>query len=690
MAIGPLAQGRGPEQESFAQHADGLLLVANGIDSVLRWDGLTDLAETAGVVAPTVAPTLTASGVGTISGQYFAYTRWLDRYRNVSNLSPLGGPITATAKGTITYTNVQAPTDPKVVTRQILRNTAGQTAVFYVDVETTNLALTTFASTKTDTLLQAEEAVSLLDEDSRPLANLHGVPPTDRSVVAAHLDRMFLAGENVVTKGSVALTSGSPTVTGAGTGWRSTLAGRFLWVSGATKPYEILSVDATNQTLTLTENYAGTTNPYALYAIRPALPRRRIVQFSEAGLPESWPATNAISVQEDSDEITALMPMGSFIYILCRRNTYRLTFQESPLKDGFVFFANARGCVNHRCWALAGDSAFLMDEQGCYFMGASGEVEEISGPIQDLFETSPLPPGLSNRPRIQWSASRHFHAVWEPVSGLMRWFVTLSGQGRPRHALVFDAARKGWWLEEYPWTITSSTEFRLANSPRIALGGPRANLLLQGQRTLDLVSPQSGTVRGVATSASPTSLTDTLASFSSSLVGAPLVIVDGEGRGQQRIITQVSSTTLTIDVPWTKLPDATSAYQCGGISWRYRTGWFRFAENENENPRRLEITFQPTLAPCTLDARLYYDRSTDPVEWGSTYSSDDASGFSSEGGSPYLVANLAKLIGFVQRRLDGKREHYLDGPRFLQVELAGVSNQDLILIHGIRLDGVNN
>ncbi len=690
MPIGPLAEGRGPEQESFAQHADGLLLIANGIDPVLRWDGLTDEAETAGVVAPTVAPTLTPSGVGTIEGAYYGYTRWLDRYRNVSNLSPLGGPVTATANGTITYTNVEAPTDDKVTIRQILRNTAGQTAVFYVDVETTDLAATTFASVKTDTLLQAEEAVSLLDEDSRPLANLHGVPPDDRSVVAAHLDRMFLAGEVTVTRGSVALTNGSPTVTGAGTEWRETLAGRFLWVSGATKPYEIQGVDEALQTLTLTENYLGATNPYALYAIRPALPRRRVVQFSEAGEPESWPATNAISVQEDSDEITALMPLGSFLYILCRRNTYRLTFQESPLKDGFVFFASARGCVNHRCWALAGDAAYLMDEEGCYYMGPSGQVEEISGPVQDLFETSPLPPGLTTRPRIQWSASRHFHAVWEPVSGLMRWFVTLSGQGRPRHALVYDAARKGWWLEEYPWPIASSAEFRLANSPRIALGGHRANVLLQGQRALDLANPQSGTVRGTATSASPTSLTDTLASFSSSLVGSPLVVVDGAGRGQRRIITQVDTTTLTIDVPWTTLPDATSAYQCGGISWRYRTGWFRFADNENENPRRLEITFQPTLAPCTLDARLYYDRSTDPVEWGSTYSSDDASGFSSEQGSPHLVADLAKAIGFVQRRLDGRRETYADGPRLVQVELSGVSNQDLVLIHGVRLDGANN
>lgn len=688
MPIGPLATGRGGEQESFAQHADGLLLVANGIDAVLRWDGLTDQAETAGVAPPTVAPTLTPSGSGSITGTYYGYVRFLDRYRNVSNLSPLGGPITASSNGTITYTGVQAPTEAKVVYRQILRNTAGQTLVFYVDVETTDLVTTTFPSTRTDSDLQAQEAVALLDEDSRPLANRNGVPPTDRAVIAAHLDRMFMAGEAVVTRGSVAVTNGSATVTGAGTGWRTTLAGRFLWVSGATKPYEIASVNVTNQTLTLTENFAGATNPYSLYAIRPALPRRRIVEFSEAGKPESWSAFNAISVQEDSDEITALMPLGSFLYILGRRSSYRLTFQEDPLKDGFVFPANTRGCVNHRCWATAGEVAFLMDEEGCYAFSVGGQVQDISSPVQDLFEAGPLPPGLPTRPRIQWSASRHFHCVWEPVSKLVRWFVTLSGQGRPRHALVYDTVRGGWWLEEYPWTIASSTEFRFSGTPRIALGGHRANLMLQGQRTLDFANPQSGSVRGAATSASPTSLTDALARFSSSSVGAPLVIVAGTGRGQRRTITQVDSTTLTVDIPWTTVPDSTSTYQVGGVSWRYRTGWFRYADIENENPRRLELTFQPTRSACTLDARLYHDRSLEPIEWGTTFTTEESGGFSSEQGSPFLVADLSKPIGFVQKRLDGFREHYIDGPRYLQVELAGVSNSDLVSIHGVVLDGV--
>jgi hypothetical protein len=670
--------------DSFAQHADGLLLAANGIDPVLRWDGLSADAEAAGVAAPASAPSLSASGAGSVTGSYSAYVRFVDRLGNVSNLSPVSAELTASSASTVTYSSVPTPQEPKVARRQLLRNTAGQARTFYVDVDTDDLTGGTFSSTRADAELSAQEGVALLDEESRPLANRHGVPPDDRAVLAAHLDRVFLAGEEVYDRGCVALTAGGASVSGFGTEWPANLAGRFLWADGADRAYEIASVDAASQTLTLAEGYGGATDPYAAYAIRPALPRRRLVQFSEAGLPESWPAANAVSVQEDSDEITALMPMGSFLYILGRRHCYRLTFQQSPLDDGFVFYVGGRGCVNNRCWAVVDESAYLLDEAGVYAFQGGREAEDVSAPIQDLFETG----AARGRPyRIQWAASRWFHCVYDPGEKVVRWFVTLSGQGVPRHAICYDLARRAWWVEEFPFPVGASCAFRLAGEPRVALGGPGGQVCVMSQGSLDLADAEAGTVRGTATASGPRSLTDSSASFAAGLAGATVRIVSGEGKGQARRVRGNDSVTLEVDVPWARRPDATSGYQVGGVQWKYRTGWFRFAPSEEDAPRRLEVIFEPVSSPCTMDARVYYDRSRDPVGWGFSYTSEEAMGFASTDGEADLVADLTKPIGLVQRRLDWRKEFYIDGPRLVQVELAGVAGAGPVTLYGVQIDG---
>src|SRR5262245_52022589 len=100
--------------DSYAQSPDGLLLIANGIDSVLRWDGFAAEAEAAGVVAPTQTVSLAAADTGTITGDYYAYVRYMDRYGNVSDLSPIAGPVTAQSNATIHYSGIPTPTQARV------------------------------------------------------------------------------------------------------------------------------------------------------------------------------------------------------------------------------------------------------------------------------------------------------------------------------------------------------------------------------------------------------------------------------------------------------------------------------------------------------------------------------------------------------------------------------------------------
>lgn len=741
----------------FAQSPEGVLIITSGFDPVLRWDGLEDQAERAGLRAPAAALTLSGSGKGGIVGTYQGYVRFLDRFGNVSNLSPVSADYTAqestgTITGatnaapivitsashglttgarveiegvggngaandiwdvtvidgnrfslndsvgtgsysgggvwragvlTITYTNVATSSEPKVVRRQLLRNTAGQAITYYVDVDTEDLSGTTFHSTRLDTDLLAQESVALFDDDDFPIANAHDPPPDTKAYVANHINRLFYAGEVEYREGNVAVTFGSASVTGIGTEWTEVLPGRFLYVSGATKRYEVLAMDVPNQTLTLTEPYGSATQPYADYAIRPADVERRTVYYSESGQPESVPPFNALTLPDDGDLFTGLMPKDSWLYFLERRHIYRMTARTDPKKDGFVFLAMNRGCVNHRCWVVVEDRCFMLDEAGVHTWAGGEEAESISQPIADFFD------GSNREWRINWKNKRFFHAAHHPPSEIIKWFVAFSGDYLPRHALCFEYRSKKWWIEEYPFPVGCSALGRFNGQPVVYLGTEARRVWMAEQGTLDVADAGRGTVRGTATGAGPLTLTDAAASFDTSLANVPVVVVEGRGKGQLRRVVSATATALTVSQPWLILPDSTSVYQVGGVPWRYRTGWFRFKNPREQNtPRRIEVLFQPCEEAATLDLRQYFDRSDVARVQKITRRPQEHDGVGTAKDRAEIEADLTRSSGFVQYRHDNTKEEYTDGPRFIRWELGGVQNADRVEVFQVSLDGV--
>jgi hypothetical protein len=271
---------------SFAESPEGLLYYADGFGPVLRWDSFAYQMEEAGVAAPAAAPTLTSgSGRGGLLGSYRAYVRFVDRFGNVSDLSPIStaadvqvpgasgvtgasntSPISITSTGhTLTtgarvtisgvlgnvaangtwditvvdsdhftldgsvssgaytsggtyvtgadevhYTNVPVTNDPQVRRKQLLRNTPGQLATFYVDIDTTELSTTAFDSHRDDDDLSAQVAVPILDPGTGDdIANVHARPPQDKPLIAHHQGRVFYAGDVEYAEGAVAVTYGS-------------------------------------------------------------------------------------------------------------------------------------------------------------------------------------------------------------------------------------------------------------------------------------------------------------------------------------------------------------------------------------------------------------------------------------------------------------------------------------------------
>jgi hypothetical protein len=581
----------------------------------------------------------------------------------------------------VVYQTVPVPEEPKVARRQILRNLDGNADVFYVDIDTTDLTSTTFLSALDDDTLSGREAVPLMAGGEIPYMARYAPPPSHKSVLAGHQGRIFAAADVTISAGNVIPSLKSRVVVGVGTDWRATFAGRFLYVTGATRPYEIASVDEGRQEITLVDPYADVAPPYATYAIRSAPGERKLVYYSEPALPEAWPPWNAFSVPEDNDEIVGLMVKSSFLYILERRHIYRFTHQDEP-SEGMAFLSVNRGCVNGRSWVQVDNVAYLLDEAGIHSFDGDQAAEPISQPIQTIFQSDGALGGLS----VDWSADRTlWHAAHDPVRDTIRWFVTMSGYGRIFHAICYDYRRRRWWIEQFPYAVTSSCTGTLGYR-RSIVGSDARRVLVLSEGSLDVVGDE-GPYRGTATSADHLSLTDSAASFPANLSGVPVSITEGTGRGQQAMISDNTSITLNFVDPMPVAPDPTSVYQVGGVNWSWRSGWFRFTPDESSNPRDIAVTYNPTSGPATLDVQVFYDHSDVPQDWAYGVSQD---GVVIVDGDPNLTISLQSRSyrsGWSQQRFGGHSDEYAYGPKFVSVMLAGVQGSESVRVFQVDISG---
>lgn len=739
---------------SFAETPGGLLLLANGIDPMLKWDGLSAAASTAGVKPPAVAVELGGTGLGYIAGKLVAYSRFIDADGNPSDLSPVsnlvdcgrdgfiqdinyvssvgqpivrsrghglatgdvlaidgvlgiptvngqwtvtvidednfgivglvvtsgfyvGGGVWTMGIKTILYGAVPVPVEAKVARRQILRNLSGIADTLYVDIDTEDLVTTAFASQATDAILATGIAVPLtFGDDDLPFANRNGVPPSHKSVIASHKGRIYATADASYSVGHVEPVFNSTQVQGVQTVWRSTLVGRVMYISGATTFYEIVGVDEGNQVITLGSPYRDKPVPYALYVIRPDSAERRLVYYSEPGLAESWPAYNALAIPETNDDIIGLLSLGQYLYILERRNIHRLTFQGDP-QDGYTFLSATRGSLNDRTYAVADGATYFLDEIGIHKFDGQ-QSHPISLPIQNLFQSD----GSSDY-RVDWVADQSFwHAAHDPIRDTIRWFVNMVGYSDLWFAISYNYRTDRWWLEQYPNSISASTNATFGGRRSLA-GTDARRVLCLGEGAYDGVDG-TGTLYGTATASDSDSLTDSTASFGA-VESAPITIVDGTGVGQTRVIAAVTATSVTIVEPWDTVPDTTSVYQIGGIPWRWRSGWFRFINAEEDTARDAEIVFAPTTLPSWLSMYLYFDQSVTPRAWSRSINQD---GVRTTEGDPRITVNLNTEVGWARQRISGHSGTYSYGDTFVSVEMRGCQSGEPVRVSQVVLNDI--
>jgi hypothetical protein len=579
-----------------------------------------------------------------------------------------GGASWTKGRGTVTYGNLgTAFPDSRAVTIQIFRTKPGDATVAYLDYESGTHPTNTQASTKTDDDLG--EAVVITDLADRDLAvNYYTQPPAYKRFLTHCNGRMVAAGDPIYTAGIVKVTNGSPTVTGYNTAWTSDLVDRYLWVEGADKAYLIDAVGGAG-TLTLAENYDGTSSNFARYGIRAETGERRTLHWSQAGLSEAWnPLDNAVTLPEDAQagEITGLFTHQRWVLVTAEDRIWRFSYLQEPENDGFTAFGPGRGCVNNRCVVIADDMVYMLDRRGVFAVNGN-DVRPISDAIQNVFD-----PQSDSPVRVQWAYKDQFHMVFDQENDTVLCFVSLSG-GPPRHALAYRRAREKWDVLEFPVPMLSSCVGRLSGRRQVFCGTSARRVVAVGNGQLD-GGPFNGTTRGTVTNAGIFYIDDSAATFDLSAIGSCVRIVEGRGAGQWRLVTAVAATRFTVNQPWSVMPDTTSVYQLGGVEWLWRTGWFAWDRSDAHEPRALEVQFDPRSADSTLRAEVFRDRSLSPEVFRVTVAADDNDGVGIEDGDSVLAIDPTKSNGFVRQRLDGNADSNADGERLVQVQLGGVTN----------------
>jgi hypothetical protein len=682
--------------DSFAQSSDGVELIANGIDPVLRWDGYSTVATPAGVTAPTAALTLAASGVGAINGQYFGWVRFVDSFGNVSNLSPISAQANAINASTFTYTNVPVPTQSTVVRRQLIRNTNGSIGadnpqhladvnVAYVDIDTTDLGSTTFTSTRLDPNLATQESV---DIDVASIIN--GVPPDYKPFLAWHQNRMYFLGVEPYVDGSVLVTFGSNQVQGYGTEWKATFVNRLFYTPNASQSYTIVAVDLVNQRLTLDSNYSAATDNWAQYSIKPVPGEENAFQWSQPNNAEACNPEDVQTLPEDGDRPTGLMNYGSYLYFFKTKHMYRLIVMGDPATDSRLFLALNRGSINNRSWVVVDEVCYLMDQGGIYAYRGDDQGQNVSTPINDMFTTIP-----GTGPKINWNASRYFHSCHSPNEEVVRWFVALASDFLPRHQIVYAYKLDKIWIERIPARTGASVLSRIGlvtgtiaqGTQQYYVGSAGARVLAPGGTALD-GNPTGGNPRGQATSAGWLSLTDVNANFSPDMVNCPVSITKGKGRGQYRIITAQTQNRLTLDRPWLSKPDSSSKYCVGGVPFSFASQRLRWAAAEAMSARGVEIEFEPNKAPNELRVALAPDFSPPlavawPIDKGIR---DDVT---AAVGDNAQYVDLTKIAGHTLLQADSYREGTVDGStgRTTRLILSGVANEEQVRIGNTIVTG---
>lgn len=435
------------------------------------------------------------------------------------------------------------------------------------------------------------------------------------------------------------------------------------------------------------------------------------IYYSEVDEPESVPQENELIVQQnarDYDKLTAMIPMGSTLFLAQGRHLFSLTFSQIPALDGQLAPAAYRGCLSQRCWCLHDGHAYIADRYGLYRLTPSGQTEDLTSAVRDQFD------GKVDIARSAWS----FVTV-DPATRTARYFLVHTDDGpsdRPTRALCCDIDTGALWWEKYPQAVTAAALCQLddASEAMVYACQSGAAVLDKGHTDLALGSIVVAVIedRGSGYKVPPKVFAQGGhgAVLQASLnadgeVSAVWILDPGFGYQSGPLVFRQDDNAPPPGPgfrPAAGSFEATSLLEAARIwpTFHFKTGCVEYpsdADTRNggaEERRDLRVFYKPTQTSNELSVRMYYNNADNPRI--NVAERDRGTGFVDSTVDPasrmdlgYLSTTYGEDSGAARVVRTGKTlEDIRSGDRDVSVEICGPSRAaDPVTFYGVDIFG---
>jgi len=564
---------------------NGALFWSNGYDRPRKIIRTT--AHYADIAPPGACSAAEGAAGNLAAGTYTYYVRYLLEDGGETEDGD-GVDVTIAASKQVNLTSIPVSSETGVIGRIITRVDPGETARNQVTIIYDN-----------STTTAADNTASLSVEKSTNRGRMPAV-----RYLSKQNGYMFGAGDVVQHNGIVAVTNGSTAVTGSGTAWTGAERGKRFRISGSNREYVVASV-ASATSLTLDHNYEGTTATKQRYMIT-GYPSTLF--HSEQNEPDHWTPGNEILVNaDDGQRILGHGPWAGNVFIGKENSLWMLAGTD---EDSWALrlVSDEVGLAAHdsiREIEMPGGGVWIahLGWEGIYLTPPTGRPQLVTADIQDIIDAANVRTNYRNASGVV-KPDEQVYLCTIPYGSATKQDLII--------AVYYGEAEKVYVRTWERDALAMSSVHNAEGAMEVWVSDQNGRLDRMFDGWAD--GADQGTVRGTATSATSTTLTDTGATFDTQgdgLKNRKVHILSGTGEGQSRVISSNTATALTVSTAWTTTPDTTSVYAVGAIaSYVTFKRWELGDPRVNKRWRSVVLDFEAQDNAVTMDVEQYLDGDT--------------------------------------------------------------------------------